>query len=210
MAKQIQLRRGTTSQHSSFTGAVGEVTIDTDKDEIRIHDGSTAGGIAIPGYTLRQDLLNGQSDGTGNIGTSDTGFNTIHAKSTSAQYADLAEKYRGDQKYPAGTVVAIGGKKEITQTQSQNDPTQIGVISTKPAYIMNDKIKGQYVAFTGRVPVRVVGKVKRGDMVISSNVAGCATGLGDNEYVPGAVIGKALQEFTGNGEGSIEVIIGRY
>ena len=210
MAKQIQLRRGTTSQQSSFTGAVGEVTIDTDKDEIRIHDGSTAGGIAIPGYTLRQDLLNGQSDGVGNIGSSGTGFNTLHAKATSAQYADLAEKYRGDKKYPAGTVVAIGGKKEITQTQLLNDPTQIGVISTNPAYKMNDKIKGQYVAFTGRVPVRVVGKVKRGDMVISSNVAGCATGLGDNEYVPGAVIGKSLQEFTGNGEGSIEVIIGRY
>ena len=76
MAKQIQLRRGTTAQHNSFTGAVGEVTIDTTRDEFRIHDGSTAGGISIPGYTLNQDLLNGQSDGVGNIGTSDTGFNT--------------------------------------------------------------------------------------------------------------------------------------
>ena len=131
MAKQIQLRRGTTSQHSSFTGAVGEITIDTDKDEIRIHDGSTAGGIAVPGYALKQDLLNGQSDGVGNIGNASNGLNTVHAKSTSAQYADLAEKYRVDVKYPAGTVVAIGGKKEVTQTTVFNDPKQIGVISTQ-------------------------------------------------------------------------------
>ena len=210
MAKQIQLRRGTTSQHSSFTGAVGEITIDTDKDEIRIHDGSTAGGIAIPGYTLRQDLLNGQSDGVGNIGNSDNGLNTVHAKSTSAQYADLAEKYRVDVKYPAGTVVAIGGKKEVTQTTMFNDPKQIGVISTEPAFKMNDKSKGQYVAFTGRVPVRVVGDVKRGDMIVSSDIEGCATGLGDHEYVPGAVIGKALQAHDKASEGIIEVIVGRF
>ena len=44
MAKKLQLRRGTTSQHSSFTGAVGEVTVDTDKDVVVVHDGSTAGG----------------------------------------------------------------------------------------------------------------------------------------------------------------------
>ena len=47
MAKKLQLRRGTTSQHSSFTGAVGEVTVDTDKDSLVVHDGSTAGGFPI-------------------------------------------------------------------------------------------------------------------------------------------------------------------
>ena len=210
MAKQIQLRRGTSTQHNSFTGAAGEITIDTTNNEIRVHNGSTAGGITVSGYVLNQDLLNGQSDGTGNIGNSSNGLNTVHAKSTSAQYADLAEKYRVDQKYPAGTVVAIGGKKEITQTQSQNDPTQIGVISMQPAFKMNDKSKGQYVAFTGRVPVRVVGDVKRGDMVVSSDIEGCATGLGDHEYVPGAVIGKALQAHDKASEGIIEVIVGRF
>jgi hypothetical protein len=47
MAKQLQLRRGTTTQHSTFTGAAGEVTVDTDKDTIVVHDGSTAGGSVL-------------------------------------------------------------------------------------------------------------------------------------------------------------------
>jgi hypothetical protein len=47
MAKQVQFRRGSTSQHSSFTGAVGEITVDTDKDVAVIHDGSTAGGFPL-------------------------------------------------------------------------------------------------------------------------------------------------------------------
>ena len=47
MAKRLQLRRGTTSQHSSFTGAVGEVTVDTDKKVVVVHDGSTAGGVPL-------------------------------------------------------------------------------------------------------------------------------------------------------------------
>jgi len=47
MAKQVQFRRGTTSQHSTFTGAVGEITVDTDKDTVVVHDGSTAGGVPL-------------------------------------------------------------------------------------------------------------------------------------------------------------------
>lgn len=58
MATQIQLRRGTTSQHSSFTGAVGEATVDTDLDVIRVHDGSTAGGHVLVGTATTQTLSN--------------------------------------------------------------------------------------------------------------------------------------------------------
>ena len=47
MAKQVQFRRGSTSQHSTFTGAVGEITVDTDKDVAVVHDGSTAGGFPL-------------------------------------------------------------------------------------------------------------------------------------------------------------------
>ena len=66
MAKKLQLRRGTTSQHSSFTGAVGEVTVDTDKDTLVVHDGSTAGGFPVigeKGGTLT-DALTGVSFNT--------------------------------------------------------------------------------------------------------------------------------------------------
>ena len=47
MTTQVQFRRGTTSQHGSFTGAVGEVTVDTDLDTLRVHDGAVAGGVRI-------------------------------------------------------------------------------------------------------------------------------------------------------------------
>ena len=52
MPTQLQLRRGTTSQNNSFTGAAGELSVDTDLDQLRVHDGSTAGGIKIPGTGL--------------------------------------------------------------------------------------------------------------------------------------------------------------
>jgi hypothetical protein len=59
MTAQVQFRRGTTVQHSTFTGAVGEVTLDTDKDILIVHDGSTAGGIAkLVSETASQTLTN--------------------------------------------------------------------------------------------------------------------------------------------------------
>lgn len=71
MAKQLQLRRGSTAQHSSFTGAVGEITIDTDKDTLVVHDGYTQGGEAL----LREDLNNlaNNSIGLGKIATGTQG-----------------------------------------------------------------------------------------------------------------------------------------
>ena len=60
MATQIQLRRGTTSQHSSFTGAAGEVTVDTDKDVAVVHDGSTAGGFPLAAIAKAQTFTAAQ------------------------------------------------------------------------------------------------------------------------------------------------------
>jgi hypothetical protein len=51
MSKQVQLRRGSTAQHSTFTGVVAEVTVDTDKKTLVVHDGSTVGGIPLPRVT---------------------------------------------------------------------------------------------------------------------------------------------------------------
>ena len=60
MATQVQFRRGTTSQHGSFTGAVGEITVDTDKDTVVVHDGSQAGGFAIPNLKTAQEFTKTQ------------------------------------------------------------------------------------------------------------------------------------------------------
>jgi hypothetical protein len=88
--------------------------------------------------------------------------NLFQGTATAAQYADLAEKYLADKEYEVGTVVAVGGEKEVTACQT-NDRA-IGVVSSKPAFMMNkDLVGGTYIALKGRVPVKVFGPVAKGD-----------------------------------------------
>jgi len=226
MPTVLQFRRGTTSQNNSFTGSAGELSIDTDLDVIRVHDGSTAGGFAQVGANAAQTLTNktisaaiiingmtnGNSNGVGNIGNSTGYFNTIFAKATSAQYADVAEKYVADQNYEPGTVLEIGGDQEVTQTISIASQKIAGVVSTNPALIMNSaetKDTAVAVALIGRVPCRVVGKIAKGSLVCSSNVPGHAQALPVERYIPGVVIGKALEDHLSDGTGVIEVLVGR-
>lgn len=85
---------------------------------------------------------------------------------TSAQYADLAEKFLPETDYEIGTVVMIGGNAEITETKNITD-VAIGVISGEPAFMMNETLAGgQYVALKGRVPVKAVDTVRKGDILI--------------------------------------------
>lgn len=92
---------------------------------------------------------------------------------TTAQYGDLAEKYLADEEYEPGTVVCVGGSKEITASQFDDKP--IGVVSTRPGLMMNSELEGgTYVALKGRVPVKVSEDVKKGDWLIPSSVAGHA------------------------------------
>ena len=95
--------------------------------------------------------------------------NIFNGTATAARYADLAEKYLPDQEYTVGTVVAIGGEKEITAC-AQNQRA-IGVISDNPAYMMNSELEGGvYVALKGRVPVKVIGQIKKGqDLTAADN-----------------------------------------
>jgi len=154
-------------------------------------------------------ILNGGSNGTGNIGTSATTFNTIFAKATSAQYADLAEKYVSDADYTPGTVVVFGGKKEITISNFEADSRVAGVISTDPAFIMNSGTQGLHVALTGRVPCQVKGPVNKGDVLITSDIPGTAQCIGDN-WKPGCVIGKSLDNVPDGQVKIIEVVVGRF
>ena len=127
---------------------------------------------------------------------------------TQAQYADLAEIYEADEEYEPGTVVKIGGEKEITQTSNHADPDVFGVISTNPAYLMNAEAEGVAVALTGRVPVKVLGKVKKGQRLVSSDEPGIAWVIDSMEYDVRAVIGRALQDKDDGGFGIIEAVIG--
>jgi hypothetical protein len=98
--------------------------------------------------------------------------NIFQGVASSAQFADLAEKYLADQDYEAGTVVCIGGEAEVTA--SSWGKRAIGVVSTNPAFMMNKDLEGgTYIALKGRVPVKVIGRVKKGDELIATN-DGCA------------------------------------
>jgi hypothetical protein len=154
-------------------------------------------------------IVNGGTNGVGNIGASGQGFNTVFAKSTSAQYADLAEIYTSDQQYPGGTVVVFGGEAEVTQSHSPYDTRIAGVVSTNPAYLMNDTETGVPVALQGRVPCRVLGPVGRGEVLVSSHIPGVAQRLDPTKWAPGCMIGKALQANDSTDISIIEVVVGR-
>ena len=120
--------------------------------------------------------------------------NTITANATTALYADLAEKYVPDQYYDPGTVVVFGGENEITVTDQQGDTRVAGAISTQPAYVMNEgEENGIPLALRGKVPVKVVGSVNKGDLLITSNTAGYATAAKYYDPNPNAVFAKSLE-----------------
>ena len=163
----------------------------------------THAGLTVPSIT------HSGTTGVGNIGATGAAFNTVFAKSTSAQYADLAEIYTSDKKYVPGTVISFGGTKEVTISTASHDPTVAGVISTNPAYLMNDTVDGVAVALQGRVPCRVIGPISKGDRIVSSDRSGIAQRLDPAYYQPGCIIGKALDEVSVGQLTTIEVVVGR-
>jgi len=149
------------------------------------------------------------SNNIANIGSVSNRFNTVFARATSAQYADLAEVYVSDKNYIPGTVVVFGGDKEVTVSTVSHDPAIAGVVSTNPAYLMNDSVEGVAVALQGRVPCRVLGPVVKGDRVVTSDVRGVAERLDMSKYQPGCIIGKTLGSVPDSEIATIEVVVGR-
>ena len=203
-----------------FTGTTVSVTGNIDGGNLR-----TAGlvsatgaitGAGITGTSLTVstgnitlgNIVNAGANGVGNIGATGGFFNTVFAKATSAQYADLAEWYEADADYEPGTVLVFGGEKEVTVAVGFANVRVAGVVSTNPAHIMNAGLEAPHtaaLALTGRVPTLVIGEVKKGDMMVTGGggrAMACATPS------MGSVIGKALQDHLG-GQGMIEIVVGR-
>ena len=204
----IFLRSGTTYVQNA-TGTKTSIATNSGAGQSIYFNNSLKFVTTDTGVEITGDLENGQSDGVGNIGNSTVGFNTIHATATSAQYADLAERYITDKTYEAGTVVVIGGELEVTECSTVNDHAVLGIISTDPAVKMNQKIQGQDIALTGRVPCKVVGTVNRGDLLVTSATPGHAE-VQQGAYIPASIIGKALDSKTTEDSGIIEVAVGRF
>jgi hypothetical protein len=140
-------------------------------DETFADDGSSIYGNAGGAWTA---FKSGGGDELSAATLVDIRANVIHARATEAQYADLAENYLADGVYEVGTVMAIGGEKEITA--AGNDMSVIGVVSGSPAFLMNSHLKDSTaVAIKGRVPVKIQGAIRKGDRVGLGETAGCGT-----------------------------------
>lgn len=133
--------------------------------------------------------------------------NVLNATATSARYADLAERYETDAVYTPGTVVVIGGEKEITVTNTAANTAVAGVISHAPAYMMNSEAGNDqthpYVALKGRVKCKVYGPITKGDLLVTSQHPGYACVYVNGDH-PRAVFAVALESFSGD-FGIIEV-----
>ena len=197
---------GTIKATSITASATGDVTGNL-TGNVSSSGANTMGTLVLSDKLTTQEI-EPDTDATYDIGTSSLGYNTIHAKATSAQYADLAEIYESDSEYEVGTVVIFGGEKEITVSSMGSDPRVAGVISENPAYIMNSKATGQPVALQGKVPCKVVGQISKGDMLVTHSQHPGVARKGTNPTM-GTVIGKALEEYNSTEIGTINIVAGR-
>jgi hypothetical protein len=150
------------------------------------------------------------SNAVGNIGSSASYFNRIFATATTALYADVAERFESDEVLDPGTVVELGGSKEITRSRVELSENVFGVISTKPAFTMNggagEDDTHPAVAMTGRVPVKVTGIINKGDRLVSAG-DGIARAAQPGEATSFNVIGRALVSKSTNDLGTVEAIV---
>jgi hypothetical protein len=127
---------------------------------------------------------------------------------SAAQYADLAENFRPDTSYAPGTIVALGGVEEITAVNEELSSNVFGVVSSRPAYLMNSAQEGGApVAVAGRVPVRVVGMVNKGDRLVSAGNGMARAAQEDESINAFNVIGRAIQTKTTMEEGTVEAFV---
>lgn len=216
--------------------ATGNFSINTNKFNVTASNGNTAiaGTLTVTSnatFNGNVDLGNAGTDtvtisgkvdsniiptGSPNIGSATDLWNTVYATTfsgtaTTAKYADLAENYQADADYEPGTVLIFGGTNEVTATGfKKGDRRVAGVVSTNPAHLMNSNLEGENVvsvALVGRVPCKVIGKVNKGDLIVTSAIDGYA--IADNDAKVGTIIGKAIGEKTDDAKGVVEVLVGR-
>lgn len=189
---------------SISTPSNGSVTIGAANNKF----GSIYGTVITANTFVATTSITTTSNGTVDIGTSGNKFGNIYGTAMAANYADLAEKYVADADYESGTVLDFGGSHEVTLSTGLVPSRVAGVVSTNPAYLMNDDCSGHFVAavaLQGRCPCKVVGPIQKGDLLVSAG-----DGRAKAAIIPtvGSVIGKALEDISSR-EGIIEISVGR-
>lgn len=124
-------------------------------------------------------------------------------------YADIAEYYAADKNYTPGTVLEFNGDQEVTLASPESIKVA-GVVSHDPAYVLNGCIQADYpviIALTGRVKVKVIGLVSKGDMLVSAGNGFAKASILTPKI--GTVIGKAISNKFSEGEGTVEILVGR-
>jgi predicted secreted protein len=192
------------SGNLSFAAAGATISADTSTDtDFLLYFAATTSG-ALTAVKQDSGLLYNPSSGT----LTSAAFTGV---ASSAKYADLAERYTSDSNYEAGTVLVFGGDEEVTESTQRLDKRIAGIVSTDPAYLMNSALENSVaVGLQGRVPCKVVGEIRKGDLMVSSATPGHAEAwLEDSNPPTGCVIGKALENKIGAGPDVIEVVVGR-
>lgn len=210
-AGQLQGDGGNISniQGANVSGTVASATTAgtvTTAAQPNITSVGTLSSLAVSGTVTLTTLTTG---GSGTAGTITGNWTLSSGSRLQATYADLAEYYAADKKYEPGTVLEFGGENEVTSAGIESNKIA-GVVSSEPAYVMNTNIQAEHpvaIALIGRVPVKVIGIVPRGSMLISAG-----NGLAKASIVTpkiGTVIGKAITSKSDDGVGTVEALIGR-
>ena len=169
----------------------------------------TVSGLVNAGSVQTPTLTTGANTTAGSI----TGNWTLTAGSKlESTYADLAEYYDGEEDYEPGTVVCFGGSKEIHISDVKGSRRVAGIVSTNPAYIMNQSQTGipVAVALQGRVPCKVTGTCQKGDIMVSDGAGGATAWYHVATIMhPGMTLGKAIADKTNAELSIIEVAVGR-
>ena len=141
----------------------------------------------------------------------DVRANIVHAVATGAQYSDVAERYAIDQTADKGSIVALGGSKEITLAAGEEGGNFFGVISSQPAYMMNAGAGNDdthpYVACVGRVPILVKGLATKGQAIVLSDERGVGKAVPKENVNPHKVVGRALADKNTTGTGLVECVV---
>ena len=172
-------------------------------------NGSVVGSFTSAGLSVGNIVNSNSSNAVGNIGSATNYFNTIFSAQYTGVHADLAEHYQSDQNYSPGTVVVFGGDKEITISGISHDTRVAGVVSKKPAFIMNNQNPGVLVALIGKVQAYVMGPVSKGDRLV--NIAGGVAGrINPGIAQLGCVLGKSLEDHPVEGQVKlVEIAVGK-
>tara|TARA_E500000081_G_C6097292_1_gene335780 strand:+ start:305 stop:1294 length:990 start_codon:yes stop_codon:yes gene_type:complete len=160
-------------------------------------------------FTLGLTTATGASTGNLTLASVGTLVANLTGTATAAQYSDVAERFAANEVLAPGTVVALGGAEEICAVNEEASDEVFGVVSGEhqAAFKMNGGAGSDnthpYVAMTGRVDVKVIGTVNKGDRLVSASVSGYAKAAQKSECTAFNVIGRALTSKTTTGTGSV-------